>query len=262
MSNTIYVRKSVYALSEQEKTALRDAFRTLYTNPIAPKQTLINEYPNQYQQLSAILNQFGHYQWNDLLFLPWARAYFWWFEQALRSVSQDISLPYWDYTSDEAIAHGLPDLFTDKEYVTANGETQANPLLMASYKYPFVTFRELQADTALLQRAAGLLPEVNSKANFVDFSLAVYPIDILSHSYLGGSSANTHSTSYDPVFWFTHCQLDHMWWQWQEGHKNHQAPVSVLETKLMPFTKVSGGQPEILKGANVMHTAQLGYTYE
>lgn len=262
MSNTIYVRKSVYALSEQEKTALRDAFRTLYTNPIAPYQTMISEYPNQYQQLSAILNQFGHYEWNDLLFLPWARAYFWWFEQALRSVSQDITLPYWDYTSDEAIADGLPDLFTAKEYVTANGETKANPLFAASYKYPFVTFRQLQDNTSLLQKAADLLTGVNAQTTFIDFSLSVYPVDILSHSYLGGSSANTHSTSYDPVFWFTHCQLDHMWWRWQKSHDNYEAPVSVLETQLMPFTRERGGKTEILKGADVLHTAQLGYTYE
>lgn len=167
----------------------------------------------RYQELAGILNAFGHYQWNDLLFLPWARAYFWWFEQALHSVNPAISLPYWDYTSQEAIDKGLPSMFTGDDYVNSAGEAKPNPLKMAAYKYPFQTFREVKADTSLLSKAADLLPAVYASDTFVDFSLSVYPVDILSHSYLGDTSANTHSTSYDPVFWFTHCQLDHMWWQ-------------------------------------------------
>lgn len=262
MSNEIYQRKSVYALSEDEKTVLRDAFHTMYETPAISDQGLVKNVPQRYQQLSAILNQYGHYEWNDLLFLPWARAYMWWFEQALRSVAPGISLPYWDYTSDEAIAGGLPDLFTREEYLSADGSIKANPLLMADYKYPFHSYRELKADTSLLQQAAALLPGVNAQTGFVDFSLAVYPVDILSHSYLGGSSANTQSTSYDPVFWFTHCQLDHLWWQWQESHNNHEAPVSVQKTELLPFTEVTDGKPTMLTGADVLNTIQLGYTYE
>ncbi|MCE7993609.1 MAG: tyrosinase family protein [Roseivirga sp.] len=262
MTNEIYSRKSIYALSGDEKTALRDAFSVLYTTPEADSQSLESKVPKRYQQLAIILNEFGHYQWNDLLFLPWARAYFWWFEQALRSVSPGISLPYWDYTSSRAIAEGLPEFFTDETYVSSDGTTKANPLLLANYKFPFSTFREVKENTDLLSKAAKLIPEVNNQTGFIDFSLSVYPVDILSHSYIGGSSANPNSASYDPVFWFTHCQLDHLWWQWQKDHHDHEVPVSVKKTQLMPFTKESDEKSVILTGEDVLNTVELGYRYE
>ena len=101
-----------------------------------------------------------------------------------------------------------------------------------------------------------------AETDFVNFSMAIYPVDIFSHSYVGGSLANTHSTAYDPLFWFTHCQLDHFWWQWQNAHNNYLAPASVLETKMSPFTIDDGSGLKIIRGLGVMNTNDLGYTYD
>ena len=258
MSETI--RKSVYSLNETEKTALRDAFRALYGQKLAPDQNLFTVYANQYQELAAILGAFGHYQRNDLLFLPWARTYFWWFEQALQKVNPTVSLPYWDYTSEQAIEEGLPALFTDATYVNGDGEEKPNPLLEGDYLYPFKTFREVSDNQAKLRVGASLKGPAMAQKDFVSFSLDIYQVDITGHIYVGGSIANTHSTSYDPLFWFTHCQLDHMWWQWQQQN-GYEAPESVLDAKMSPFVS-SGENPAILTGADVMHTTALGYTYD
>lgn len=256
-----YVRRSVYALGEPEKVRLRDAFQALYDQVIAPDQDLVNPFPKKYQELAGILNAFGHYERNDLLFLPWARAYFWWFEQAMRKVAPQISLPYWDYTSEEALDKGLPSLFTDETYVNGDGREAPNPLLRARYKYPFNTYREVHSDTNPLKVAAEVSAQAMKNTDFVGFSLGIYPADIGSHLYIGGSSANTHSTSYDPVFWFTHCQLDHFWWQWQNLN-GYEAPKSVLAAELLPFTNQQGSKKVIMKGSSVMNTTDLGYTYD
>ena len=97
-------------------------------------------------------------------------------------------------------------------------------------------------------------------SNFIDFGTSIYATDIVSHSYIGGSSANTQTTSYDPIFWFTHCQLDHFWWQWQQNHPdgNDTVPNSVKSATLAPFMKT---KKEALKGKDVLNTEDLGYTY-
>ncbi len=257
---SLTIRKSVYAINEAEKTALRDAFQAMYDQKLAPDQDLFNVYPNRYQELASILMNFGHYQRNDLLFLPWARSYFWWFEKALQSVVPGVALPYWNYTSEQAIEEGLPNLFTEPTYTNREGVVKPNPLLEGYYKYPFKTYREVSDSTKKLQAGADLLVPAMAQKDFVSFSLDVYKVDITGHMYVGGSIANTHSTTYDPLFWFTHCNLDHMWWQWQQLN-GYEAPDAVLGAKMSPFVS-QNGEKEVLTGANVMHTTDLGYTYD
>jgi len=256
-----YARKSIYDLSPNEVERLRNAFRSLYEEPIAPNQQLVSKSANRYQELANILITQGHYQRNDLLFLPWARAYFYEFEQALRSIDAKVSLPYWDYTSAQAITDGIPSILADETY-SVNGQSLANPLFKARYKFPLQTFRDVSDSTKPLLAAVPVREEAMTRDNFVDFSLSIYPVDIISHVYIGGSSKDTNTAAYDPIFWFTHCQLDHMWYQWQQGNTNQQVPNSVLSASLKPFVQQVGDQMSFLTGADVMDTESLGYVYE
>lgn len=259
--STPYVRKSVYDLSTEEIERLRKAFKSLYDEPIAANQQLVSKSANRYQQLANILITQGHYQRNDLLFLPWARAYFYEFEQALRKVDPLVSLPYWDYTSKKAIAFGIPPVIADETYLV-NGEKVTNPLFKAQYKFPLQTYREVNTSTKSLLAAVPVRNEAMAQDNFIDFSLSIYPVDIISHVYIGGSSKDTNTAAYDPIFWFTHCQLDHMWDQWQQGKTDQQVPNSVLNASLKPFVQQVDSKAAFLTGADVMDTASLGYVYE
>lgn len=223
-----------------------------------------------YQTHAGILQSDGHYQRNDMLFLPWARAYFFNFERALQAVSRKrkttITLPYWDYTSKRALKYGLPKLFSEPYYErklkgkTKGFEVVPNPLYQAEYTIPFQTYREVNESTSLLQKAGKLAKAAFKASNFIDFGSSIYTADIMSHSYIGGSSANTATTSYDPVFWFTHCQLDHFWWQWQQQNpdSNDTVPNSVKQATLSPFSLNKAP----MKGIDVLNTENLGYTYE
>lgn len=263
MANTTnpYVRKSVYDLSSEEIQTLRNAFSDLYAKPVAGEQSLVSKFAKRYQELANILITLGHYQRNDLLFLPWARAYFYTFEQALRTVEPSVTLPWWDYTCQKAIEEGIPALLSDESYVDANGQTQANPLFQAAYKFPVKTYREVADSTAALSSAVPVKEAAMSQSEFVNFSVGIYPVDIISHVYIGGSSANTNTAAYDPIFWFTHCQLDHFWWQWQQQHDNQGMPGSVMNAKLQPFVQQSEDASVFLTGSDVLNTEDLGYTY-
>ncbi|XP_066910731.1 uncharacterized protein [Clytia hemisphaerica] len=76
----------------------------------------------------------GHSQHENVLFLPWYRAYLLRLEDALvRHAPVDnlkVALHYWDETSPESLANGLPRLLTDEFVeIDKNGNTIPNPLL-------------------------------------------------------------------------------------------------------------------------------------
>ena len=253
-NSQVNVRKSVYDLTDDEIQQLRDAFTKLYTTKLPHKPY------NVYQEQAGILQHNGHYQRNDMLFLPWARAYFFNFERVLQQVStQSIMLPYWNYTSAQAIAEGLPKIFAEPLYQNLAKELVPNPLYQANYIIPLKTFREVNDNTSLLEKAQKSAQIALKVQDFIDFGTSIYTTDILSHSYLGGSVANSETTSYDPIFWFTHCQLDHFWWQWQQHNPsaNNSVPNSVKEALLKPF--MLNGEP--MRGRDVLNTEVLGYTY-
>src|SRR5690348_12488812 len=47
------------------------------------------------------------------LFLPWHRAYLYFFELTLKDLEPTVSLPWWDWTSPSSHAQGLPSIYAD-----------------------------------------------------------------------------------------------------------------------------------------------------
>ena len=77
----------------------------------------------------------GYSQHQNVLFLPWYRAYLLYFENALINAAPAsekplVAVPYWDTTASETLAEGIPDLLMD-HLVTIDdiGNTILNPLL-------------------------------------------------------------------------------------------------------------------------------------
>jgi tyrosinase len=71
----------------------------------------------------------GYCNHGNVLFPTWHRVYLLKLEEALQSAPgcHDVMLPYWDQTSPECLAHGIPWALT-RETVTVNDETIDNPL--------------------------------------------------------------------------------------------------------------------------------------
>lgn len=238
------VRKNIDSLTPQEISDLRRAFQLLYDD-------------GEYQRFAGILITYGHTLQNDLLFLPWARAYFYEFERLLRSKVDTISLPYWDYTGEVARKEGLPEIV--REPITDDGEP--NPLYRAQWSLPLRTFRE-PGRPEVLAEAARLESEAMELTSFVDFSTNIWPADIVTHVWIGGSSRSTETTAFDPIFWFSHCNLDRMWDAWQLSRNDYSAPETVLAADLKPFRTGERGEKKGMKSSDVMNTADLGYTYQ
>jgi tyrosinase len=69
----------------------------------------------------------------NVLFPPWHRLYVLKIEEALRAQVPDVVMPYWDETSEESLAQGIPAILT-QEKVMLDGRLIDNPL--CSFTFP------------------------------------------------------------------------------------------------------------------------------
>lgn len=72
----------------------------------------------------------GYCNHGNVLFPAWHRAYLLNLENALRSVEgcADVTLPYWDETSETTLKNGIPSVLTCPRYTFADKEEIPNPL--------------------------------------------------------------------------------------------------------------------------------------
>lgn len=214
------VRKNVANLSADEIEKLRTAF----TGIMARR-------PSQADSYFALAGHHGLPEsWclhHEDRFNPWHRVYLRIFEDALRSIPdcQDVTLPYWDITTP------LPDVLQQPPFASYTlpedpGAT-AKPPQPGEY-FPYTTQRFSLATIAQNLKSFDVFADITTSlaqsrwgaynnGGYQDFSIQAHDG---GHMSVGPTMADQNVSSYDPVFWFYHCNLDRLWLQWQ---KNVQA---------------------------------------
>jgi len=114
----------------------------------------------------------GYCQHANVLFPTWHRAYCLRLEDALRSQMEpgdDVTLPYWDYTSPEALSQGIPEILTDA-YATIDGVEVPNPILSYTFQQEISSatgddyYQKPDGYTTVRYPYSGILsPELNKK---------------------------------------------------------------------------------------------------
>jgi tyrosinase len=217
------------------------------------------------------------------LFLPWHRAYLYFFEQALRDQVSGVTLPWWDWTTEPSQPSGLP-----AAYATETVDGQPNPL----YQGPIIAIPEaqwegnaiagspggerlaLRNDTGVdpgplpavtfrqpgvLASPPGGLPAPADVQNalkaptFVDFSQRVEQIHDSVHVWVGGTMSEIPVAAYDPIFYAHHTMIDRLWWLWQLQHPGAGPPARYLGASLPPFPNLTVG--------GTLDINSLGYEY-
>jgi tyrosinase len=225
------LRKNVTSLSDDEVDTLTKAFTGLMQRD-----------PSQADSYFALAGIHGLPQrWclhHENRYNPWHRAYLRVFEDALRSVPEceNVTIPYWD------IETPLPDLLQDPPFASYTlpedpGATASPP---AVGYYPYTTERfPVDTITALLQQY-GVWDDIHTSMGesrwgafntngYQDFSIQAHDG---GHGSIGPTMGDQNVSSFDPVFWFFHCNLDRLWLGWQ---------VVVGATTLDGFTSTIDG---------------------
>ncbi|MET9819292.1 MULTISPECIES: tyrosinase family protein [unclassified Streptomyces] len=234
------VRKDHRQLSEDEREQFNRALRQAHDKP-------------EYKQLVATHQDMSHRHHTmggappsaTQRFLPWHRAYGLKFEDLLRTVDPQITLPYWDYAND----HNRPDWVWQPSTVnrpTPGSEDPEAALptqatidgLLARPTYTAFTFGRVMGGVV----NPGL--EIAAHNNV--------------HNWCGGTLGSPMTSSEDPIFFLLHANADRIWDQWQLTHSG-MPNVTGTDAGLDPWwTPTAGG----LTTDDVKDITALGYSYQ
>lgn len=149
---------------------------------------------------------------------PWHRGFLLSFENALRSVPgcEDVTLPYWDITTP------FPDVLKSAPFASYTlpedvGGGYNQGYVTSRFDYPTIQQNLLKYDVP------GDIARAMASTDWEDFhgfwSGAPYNTIIAAHdsghNSIGPTMQDPEVASFDPVFWFFHCNWDRLLWNWQ-----------------------------------------------
>jgi tyrosinase len=168
------------------------------------------------------------------LFLPWHRAYLYFFEKSLQDRVPGVTLPWWDWT--QAHEEGIPSAYGRKQ----TPERKANPLNSGPIQKSgrrdpreSRTWREPGPADGLPTVAE--VERVLANRDFFTFQAQLENIHGGVHIWTGGTMHYIDTAAYDPIFWAHHCMIDRLWYLWQLEHPGAAFTSSYLGQALPPF---------------------------
>ena len=168
------------------------------------------------------------------LFLPWHRAYLYFFEKDLQDRVAGVTFPWWDWT----VGHdeGMPEAYTRRRTRDRRKNALYDSPIQASGRRARSenrTWRQPVPGSAL--PTARQLEQVLDNRDFFTFQTQLESIHNGIHGWVGGTMASVAVAAYDPIFWAHHSMIDRCWYLWQLRHPGAGPPASLLNQALPPF---------------------------
>ena len=199
---TLKHRKSIDKLSADEVRRLRDAI----------KASLATSDNRGYQFYAGWHGVPFDWCWHhDIRFLPWHRAYLYFFELSLQRFDPTVTLPWWDWATDNNIP---------ASYRTgALGSAPIKPFTNVTRAgWPKRTWREPGQSGMPPPPYGAYLDAALAAPSFTAFNTMITQIHDGVHVWVGGSMSDPAWAAYDPLFWAHHCMVDRAWRIWQHHH--------------------------------------------
>jgi tyrosinase len=206
-----------------------------------------------------------HRNW---FFLPWHRAYLFFFEEICRRASgvEKFTLPYWDWGKDRKV----PAPFLDSGSPLYDPERDAN---IAKWEANAKRVGREVEDRVAVQTDFEALGGVKAK-NLRDESGAGLierePHDYIHKAVGGVTKQNTPGhlfsmkAALDPLFWLHHAHVDRLWARWTQDPKpagKKWPSEDYWRNQKLEFYDTQGN-PAFKTVEQCLSTFKLGYTYD
>jgi tyrosinase len=200
-----------------------------------------------------------------LLFLPWHRAYLYYFEQYLLDAMPPgvtVGLPWWDWSAQTGIpaSYATQDLPDGTPNPLAGAPVSGIPAAQfTDENVPRVTRTLRTPGPAGAGHGSAGLPSAAEVAavlqleDFDDFSAQLEDLHNRVHIWVGGTMSEIPVAAFDPLFWAHHTMIDRLWALWQQAHRGAGAGSVPASYPLGPFPTINVGQ--------TLSVTELGYQY-
>ena len=262
----MYVRKSAASLNEQEKKTFVDGLMFLkkegrYDEYVHWHHAVMEPTVFPFEPRDANYRNGAH---RGPSFLPWHREFLLQVESDLRAIDSLISIPYWDWTADAAMADPTTSSIWDENFLGGNGveadswRVASGPFAYSKGNWPIPEGH----DGPALRRQFGVLtptlptmedlalamgelfydtPNFNSSPFTVGFrnrlegfvtqrgdgrvKTSGSQLHNRVHVWVGGSMLLMTSPN-DPAFLLHHCFIDKVWADWQTEQRKENPGAS------------------------------------
>jgi tyrosinase len=176
-------------------------------------------------------------------FLPWHRAYLYFFERALRDQVPDATLAWWDWRTPPGRASVIPPAIAQRR-----PDNKVNPLYDAPID-PLArrqgrqqgfdpgprTTRQPSDPADLTLPTPDEIKDLMAIRDFGTFTSQLEGYHGQVHNWVGGTMSAIDFAAFDPIFWTHHTMVDRIWRVWQTRHPGVGVPAAILDDALPPF---------------------------
>jgi tyrosinase len=247
------VRKEVNTLSPTEIADFKNAVQTM-------KARMATD-PKGWRSQALIHTNFcPHGNW---FFLPWHRAYLFYFEAICRDAlggESDFALPYWDWTKNQY----LPAAFwgPNNPLNDPTREIDPNDPIPPEFAGTNVIDNILGiADFQTFASGKSLVERPNAAPLGFTGQLEGVPHNNI-HGLIGGNMGSVPTSAFDPIFWLHHANIDRLWTEWDRRHPGATTTdPDWLTFQVGTFFDLQGNQVK-KKVSDLLSTYDLGYRYD
>src|SRR5579883_441458 len=193
-----------------------------YATAVDLRRRLPGTDPRNWVNLAKVHNDFcPHANW---WFLPWHRAYLYYFELTCQDVLADptFRLPYWDWTSYPRI----PGPFLNQSSSLWDGTRDSGGNIeIPTEVVGAPVIQNIAGSSNWIDLFSGATLNDQQRSPRASGVLEATPHNGV-HGIVGGDMGN-YMSPLDPIFWLHHCNVDRIWASWARI-PNHSGPPDTL----------------------------------